>query len=106
VCHFQCDQIGRIFAVWANFSVFGHICFEKYYPNVWAQFFPKNRPKFTYISSTFGLLFVFKFPNFDQKFLWAFFLFTEAPFWATLGQNWAIFFTKRLVALWPFCSFL
>jgi hypothetical protein len=27
------------------------------------------------------------------------FLFTKAPFWAIFQQNWALFFTKRLVTL-------
>jgi hypothetical protein len=67
----QCDHIGRNFAIWAIFFGVGRIFFLKYRPNDLGEFFSKNRPKFTLISSRFGLLFVLKFPNFDRIFLWA-----------------------------------
>jgi hypothetical protein len=62
----EISPFGRYFlALGAFFS-------EKYRPNdLGAIFFKKNRPKFTLISSRFGLLFDLKFPNFDQIFIWA-----------------------------------
>jgi hypothetical protein len=62
--------------------------------------FSKNCPKFTFISSKFGLLFDIKLPNFDQIFLWAKVLNYKGSIlgdiWAKLG---ALFFAKRLVTL-------
>jgi hypothetical protein len=49
----------------------------------------QNSP--TYISSTFWLLLVIKFTDFDQQFLGAKGLFSKDPFWAIFGQNWALF---------------
>jgi hypothetical protein len=85
---------------WAIFFGIGHIFFWKILPKWFGcNFFQKNRPKFTLISSWFGLIFDLKFPNFDKIFLWEKILLTEAPFWAIFGQNWAHFSVKRLVTL-------
>jgi hypothetical protein len=45
----QCDQIGRKFAIWSIFLDFRRIFSYKKRPMIWAQFFPKKSPKFTFI---------------------------------------------------------
>jgi prolipoprotein diacylglyceryltransferase len=39
---FQCDQIGRIFAIWAIFLGVGRLVSEKYRPNDLGAIFFKN----------------------------------------------------------------
>jgi hypothetical protein len=84
--------LGNIFWRWAHFFL---INIAKM---IWAQFLSKNRPKFTIISSTFGLLFVLKFPNVDQIFLWAKVLIYQGSLlgdiWTNLGAFFAPFWAK------------
>jgi hypothetical protein len=64
-------RLGEISPFGRNFLALGAFFSKKYRPNDLGAFFSKNRPKFTLISARFGLLFDFKFSNFDQIFLWA-----------------------------------
>jgi hypothetical protein len=64
-----------------------------------AFFTEKYRPKFTLISSRFGQLFVVKFPNFDQKFVWAKVLIYQGSILGDIMTKLGAFFTKRLVTL-------
>jgi hypothetical protein len=63
----------------------------------WAHFFLKNIVQI--ISARFGLLFVLKFPNYDQKFVWAKVLIYQCFILGAFGTKLGAFFTKRLVTL-------
>jgi hypothetical protein len=84
----KCDQIGRHFAVWAHFL--------KYCPNDLGAFFQNIRPKFAYIRSSFWQFLSSNSQISINNFLGQKLLFCKDPFWAIFGQNWALFFSKRI----------
>jgi hypothetical protein len=81
---------------------------EKYRPNDMGAIFQKNRPIFTLISSTFRLLFVLKFLNLNQMFLWAKVLNYQGSILGAIWTNFGRFFhqtsghtgSKGFVADW------
>jgi hypothetical protein len=75
----------------------GAFCSEKFRPNNLAA--TKNRSKYTLISSRFGLLFLLKWPNFDQKFLWARVFIYQGSIFGRYLEKLGVFFTKLLVTL-------
>jgi hypothetical protein len=83
------------FRIWAIVLGVGRIFSEKYRPNdLGAIFFQKYCSKFTFISCRLGQLFVFKFPNFDQKFVWAKVLIYQGSISGDILTKFGTFFHK------------
>jgi hypothetical protein len=63
-------RLGKISPFGRNFLALGAFFLKNVAQMIWEKFFSKKSPEIHLISSRFGLLFVLKFPNFDQKFVW------------------------------------